>query len=161
MIPREESAPRVRGFTINSAATARNSRSTTTGTKLKSRLACFAMSKWSTWWRCCRVKTDKETQVLVAGHYDSLNIVTKKPIPPEGLPPGERIEYDDEKTVAALAPGVTDDGSGTAAVMELARIMSHYEFDKTIVFVAFAGEEYGEIGSIPLCGEGGKRKAEN
>src|SRR5258708_1595328 len=87
-------------------------------------------------------KTDKETQVLIAGHYDSLNIVTKKPIPPEGLPPGERIEYDDEKTVAGVAPGVTDDGSGTAAVMELARIMSHYQFDKTIVFIAFPAQEY-------------------
>jgi hypothetical protein len=103
-------------------------------------------------------KTDKETQVLIAGHYDSLNIVTKKPIPPEGLPPGERMEYDDEKTVAALAPGVTDDGSGTAAVMELARIMSHYEFDKAIVFVAFAGEEYGEIGSIPFAVKAEKEK---
>jgi hypothetical protein len=42
---------------------------------------------------------------------------------------------------------VTDDASGTAAVMELARVMSHYEFDKTIVFIAFAGEEVGLSGS--------------
>ncbi len=103
-------------------------------------------------------KTDKITQVLISGHYDSLNIVLKKPAPPEGLPPGERVEYDDEKTVAAAAPGVTDDGSGTAAVMELARIMSQYEFDKTIVFVAFAGEEYGEIGSIPFAVKAEKEK---
>ena len=45
------------------------------------------------------------------------------------------------------APGACDDGSGTAAVMELARIMSQYEFDKTLVFAAFAGEEQGLIGS--------------
>ena len=45
------------------------------------------------------------------------------------------------------APGVCDDGSGTAAVMELARVMSQYEFDKTVAFVAFAGEEQGLIGS--------------
>jgi hypothetical protein len=31
--------------------------------------------------------------------------------------------------------------------MELARIMSQYEFEKTIVFVAFAGEEEGLVGS--------------
>jgi hypothetical protein len=49
--------------------------------------------------------------------------------------------------LASVEPGVTDDGSGTAAVMELARIMSQYEFEKTIVFVAFAGEEMGLIGS--------------
>ena len=44
-------------------------------------------------------------------------------------------------------PGVTDDGSGTAGVMELARVMSGYQFDKTIVFIAFAGEEVGLSGS--------------
>jgi Zn-dependent M28 family amino/carboxypeptidase len=46
-----------------------------------------------------------------------------------------------------IAPGVTDDGSGTAAVMELARVMSQYQFDKTIVFIAFAAEEIGLSGS--------------
>ena len=55
---------------------------------------------------------------------------------------------DFEATAAqAIAPGVTDDGSGTAAVMELARVMSQYQFDKTIVFVAFAAEEIGLSGS--------------
>jgi hypothetical protein len=42
---------------------------------------------------------------------------------------------------------VTDDGSGTACVMELARVLSQYEFEKTLVFVAFAGEEQGLLGS--------------
>jgi Peptidase family M28 len=32
-------------------------------------------------------------------------------------------------------------------VMELARVMSQYQFDKTIAFIAFAGEEQGLIGS--------------
>jgi hypothetical protein len=55
---------------------------------------------------------------------------------------------DFEATAAQLiAPGVTDDGSGTAAVMELARVLSQYQFDKTIVFVAFAAEEIGLSGS--------------
>jgi hypothetical protein len=54
---------------------------------------------------------------------------------------------DFEKNAALPAPGACDDGSGTAAVMELARVMSQYEFDKTLVFVAFAGEEQGLIGS--------------
>ena len=31
--------------------------------------------------------------------------------------------------------------------MELARVMSQYEFDKTLVFIAFAGEEEGLVGS--------------
>jgi hypothetical protein len=42
---------------------------------------------------------------------------------------------------------VSDDASGTAVVMELARVMSQHRFDKTLVFVAFAGEEIGLVGS--------------
>ena len=54
---------------------------------------------------------------------------------------------DNEKAADAPAPGVSDDASGTAAVMELARVMSQYKFEKTIVFVAFAGEEIGLVGA--------------
>lgn len=57
---------------------------------------------------------------------------------PQGPPPDPNI---------VDAPGVTDDGSGTACVMELARVMSQYEWDKTIVFVTFAGEEQGLLGA--------------
>ena len=60
---------------------------------------------------------------------------------------------DMEATAAQkIAPGVTDDGSGTAAVMELARVMSQYQFDKTIVFIAFAAEEIGLSGSQAYAG---------
>jgi hypothetical protein len=65
---------------------------------------------------------------------------------------------DFEKAANLPAPGVCDDGSGTAAVMELARVMSQYEFDKTIVFVTFAGEEQGLIGSSLFAA---KAKKEN
>jgi hypothetical protein len=42
---------------------------------------------------------------------------------------------------------VTDDASGVAAVMELARVMSTRQYEKSILFVAFAGEEQGLLGS--------------
>jgi Zn-dependent M28 family amino/carboxypeptidase len=45
------------------------------------------------------------------------------------------------------APGANDDGSGVAAVMECARIMSKYSFPATIIFVAFSGEEQGLLGA--------------
>lgn len=45
------------------------------------------------------------------------------------------------------APGANDDGSGTAAVMECARIMSKHNFPATIIFVAVCGEEQGLLGS--------------
>ena len=97
-----------------------------------------------------------ETVVVVSAHYDSLNLGTR----PAGAAAGPGTEAgapgnttanmtlaDFEKNAELPAPGVCDDGSGTAAVMELARVMSQYEFDKTLAFVAFAGEEQGLIGS--------------
>ena len=47
------------------------------------------------------------------------------------------------------APGANDDGSGTALTMEAARVLaqSGIEFDATLVFVAFAGEEQGLVGA--------------
>ena len=90
---------------------------------------------------------NKERQIVVAGHYDSLHLV-RKPRPADPAAAADTPEIDEEKSAAMLlAPGVTDDASGTAAVMELARVMSQYEFEKTIVFVAFAGEEEGLLGS--------------
>jgi len=45
------------------------------------------------------------------------------------------------------APGANDDGSGTAAVIECARIMSAAAFPATIVFIAVSGEEQGLLGA--------------
>jgi len=49
------------------------------------------------------------------------------------------------------APGANDDGSGTAAVIECARIMSSRSFPATIIFVAVCGEEQGLLGSAHLA----------
>lgn len=45
------------------------------------------------------------------------------------------------------APGANDDGSGVAAVMEAARIMSKQSFPATILFAVFSGEEQGLLGA--------------
>lgn len=68
-----------------------------------------------------------EKRIIVGGHYDSINLRDKSPEAP--------------------APGADDDASGTAVVLELARVMSRYRFRRTIVFVAFGGEEIGLVGS--------------
>src|SRR5271154_1239628 len=49
------------------------------------------------------------------------------------------------------APGANDDGSGTAAVIECARVMSKYSFPATIIFVTVCGEEQGLFGSEHLA----------
>jgi hypothetical protein len=41
------------------------------------------------------------------------------------------------------APGANDDGSGTAAVLEAARVLSKHKFPGTIVYAALSGEEQG------------------
>jgi len=78
--------------------------------------------------------------IMIGGHYDSLNL---------RISAEERS--DPAKAAEVLAPGVTDDGSGTACVLECARVLSRYEFDATIVFVAFAGEEQGLIGANAMA----------
>ncbi len=49
------------------------------------------------------------------------------------------------------APGADDDGSGTVAVMECARVMSKHAFPATIIFVTVAGEEQGLIGAYYMA----------
>ena len=114
-----------------------------------------------------------ETQVWVTGHYDSLNLGTPRAGGGAGAgtagaagagaaAPGNGTANltvaDFEKSAELPAPGVCDDGSGTATVMELARVMSQFDFDKTLVFTAFAGEEQGLVGSTL---QAAKAKKEN
>jgi hypothetical protein len=84
--------------------------------------------------------TDPDRVYVVSGHYDSM---CTSPI--------------DAK---CDAPGANDDASGTAAVIELARVMSKQKFDATIIFMAVPGEEQGLLGSTYFA-EQAKQKAMN
>ena len=64
---------------------------------------------------------------IVSGHYDSMC-----------TSPTDAV---------CDAPGANDDASGTAAVLEMARVMAKYKFEATIIFMAVAGEEQGLLGS--------------
>ncbi|MNQ70607.1 Bacterial leucyl aminopeptidase precursor [compost metagenome] len=57
----------------------------------------------------------------------------------------------DVMNIKSDAPGANDDGSGVAAVIELAKIMSKRSFPATIIFVAVVGEEQGLIGARHLA----------
>ena len=69
-------------------------------------------------------KTAPEQVVIVGAHYDS---TSNQPL--------------------MLAPGADDDASGTAAVMEIARVMRDQPFDFSVRFICFSAEEIGLIGS--------------
>jgi hypothetical protein len=64
----------------------------------------------------------------------------------------------DVMDITGDAPGADDDGSGTSAVIECARVMSKHSFPATIIFVAVSGEEQGLLGSTFMAN---KAKKEN
>ncbi len=49
------------------------------------------------------------------------------------------------------APGAEDNGSGSALVLELARVLSRYTFHHTIVFMLTTGEEQGLVGATAMA----------
>jgi hypothetical protein len=59
-------------------------------------------------------------------------------------------------TVAG-APGADDDGSGTAAVLAIASVLHQYEFNHTIRFITFSGEEVGTYGSFTYARDASHR----
>ena len=65
--------------------------------------------------------------VVVGAHYDSI---------------GPDINNPD-----IFAPGANDNGTGVAAIIEMARIMSQAPTRSSIIFVAFSAEEEGRLGS--------------
>jgi hypothetical protein len=94
-------------------------------------------------------------RIYVSGHYDTLarpggqgdaNAAAgpRNPNAP-ALPPAA----DPNAPVDNVAPGVNDDGSGTALTIELARVFSQsgIDFDATLVFMCHVGEEQGLIGA--------------
>ncbi len=46
-----------------------------------------------------------------------------------------------------ISPGADDDGSGVAAILMMASILSQYTFNSSIKFILFSGEEQGLLGS--------------
>ena len=69
--------------------------------------------------------------VIITGHIDS--------------------RVSDPMNATADAPGANDDGSGTAAVLEAARVLSKQKFPGTIIYAALSGEEQGLNGGKILA----------
>ena len=72
-------------------------------------------------------KTPNE-YVICGAHYDSWN-----------------ADGDDPDTIRA--PGADDNASGVAGILETARLLSHYTFDRTIIYANWCAEEIGLVGS--------------
>ncbi|HEV2079122.1 MAG TPA: M28 family metallopeptidase [Allosphingosinicella sp.] len=78
-----------------------------------------------------RGTSDPNRVIVITGHIDS--------------------RVSDVMDATSDAPGANDDGSGTAAVIEAARVLSRYKFPATIVYAALSGEEQGLLGGKILA----------
>lgn len=79
---------------------------------------------------------DTSRVVVIGGHYDSCICSTNS------------MDFTSD------APGADDDGSGTVAVMELARVVGKRfprGFDASIAFILYTGEEQGLLGSTQFA----------
>jgi hypothetical protein len=70
--------------------------------------------------------SDPDRVIIIAGHIDS--------------------RVNDVMDFTSDAPGANDDASGTAAVIEAARVLSKHKFPATLVFAVLSGEEQGLLG---------------
>jgi hypothetical protein len=80
----------------------------------------------------------RERLYVVSGHYDSRN--------------------SEDADAVGDSPGANDDASGTAAVMELACVMSKYKFDATLIFMTVAAEEQGLYGATDFAEKAKQKK---
>ncbi len=78
-----------------------------------------------------RGTSDPNRVVIISGHIDS--------------------RVTDVANFTSDAPGANDDGSGTAAVIEAARVLSKQRFPATIVYAVLSGEEQGLYGGKVLA----------
>lgn len=97
---------------------------------IKQKLNSYGLATYDQWWsgtgrnvygvQVGSVYPNKK--YIICAHYDDM---------PSGL----------------IAPGADDNGSGTAAVLEAARILTQYNADYTIVYALWDEEEQGLVGS--------------
>jgi len=75
----------------------------------------------------------KKQYVVLSAHYDHLG-VAKKPVMEDGK-------------VDSIYNGARDNAVGVTAVIDAARYFSQHPAKRSVLFIAFTGEEIGEIGS--------------
>ncbi len=92
---------------------------------------------------------DAEQQTFSMGSYNCQNVIAELP----GTTDSTKIyiicgHLDSiSGSAPSIAPGADDNASGSSAVIEAARILTGYEFEYTIRFICFGGEEQGLYGS--------------
>jgi len=77
----------------------------------------------------------REEAIVIGAHYDHLGLGERNSLAPS--------------QAGKVHPGADDNASGTAAMLELARVlaMKRKDLKRTFIFMAFSGEELGLLGS--------------
>jgi len=103
---------------------------------IKQKLQSYGLTAYDQWW------TGSERNVYA--------------VQPGTLYPNKQYiicaHYDDMPS-GTLAPGADDNASGTAAVLEAARILSQYVSDYTIIYALWDEEEQGLVGSYDYAAQ--------
>jgi len=103
---------------------------------IKQKLQSYGLTAYDQWW------TGTERNVYA--------------VQPGTLYPNKQYiicaHYDDMPS-GTLAPGADDNASGTAAVLEAARILSQYVSDYTIIYALWDEEEQGLVGSYDYAAQ--------
>lgn len=91
-------------------------------------------------------------RVYLTAHYDTVNVGAEGALGSNRRPAGVTVadpQLNAAQDYDVPAPGADDNGSGTALTMELARVLasSGIDFDATLVFALWAGEEQGLFGA--------------
>ena len=116
------------------------------GTRYAAHDSCFAAADW-----IAETLRSYGIEDVSLQSFDSQlgpNVVAM--IPGQGTPQEQIViggHYDSYTSNHNNCPGADDNASGTSGVLECARILSQGVYDRTIVIIAYGGEEFGLLGS--------------
>ena len=101
-----------------------------------------------------RVTPEDDTRGRITREVDVVNVVA---VIPGAMPEARHRMYyavahfdsraTDPNDAESDSPGANDNASGTAALLELARVLSKARLDSTVILLATAGEEQGLFGA--------------
>lgn len=77
-----------------------------------------------------RADSSSKRIFIICAHYDT-----------------QAVRQPNWNPLVTTAPGANNNGTGVAAMLEIARLLSRYEYDHELRFVALGGEELGFLGS--------------
>ncbi|MCY4553872.1 MAG: M28 family peptidase, partial [Candidatus Poribacteria bacterium] len=77
-----------------------------------------------------RANASSKRIFIICAHYDT-----------------QAVRQPNWNPLVTTAPGANNNGTGVAAMLEIARLLSRYEYDHELRFVALGGEELGFLGS--------------